>query len=116
MPEVGELLGERRGRVEAVASEARRIHRAGSRRRCPRPAMRPALHERVDEGLAERRVGLDDPDPRADVQDALEDADDVVAAAERGPEAEQHDLDADEDAEQACWPSPGCGCRRPKGP
>ena len=59
------------------------------------------MDERLDERLGEGRKGLDDPDPDADVEDLLEDPDEVVAAAERGPEAEQHDFDADEDAEQA---------------
>ena len=66
----------------------------------PPPASSPAFTSDSTRALRERRIRLDDPDPRSDVQDPLEDADDVVAAAERGPETEQHDLDADEDAEQ----------------
>ena len=72
----------------------------------PPPAMKPRLDERVDEGLRERRERLDHPDPEADVRMLLEHADDVVAAAERRPEPEKHDLDDDEDAEERYWPSP----------
>ena len=93
--EVLELLGERLGRVEAVAGDAARIHdeahvaaaAAGHQAR---------VDERLDERLRELGEVLDQPDPEADVEDLLEDAGDVVAAAERRPEAEQDDLDADE--------------------
>jgi hypothetical protein len=74
------------------------------------------LHERVDEGLAERRVRLDDPHPGADVQDLLEDADDVVAAAERGPEAQEHDLDRDEDRQAGFAQRPAGVRSRPRRP
>jgi hypothetical protein len=59
------------------------------------------MDERLDEHLREDRKALDDPHPTADMKNLLEDADQIVAAAQRRPKTEQHDLDGDEDAEQA---------------
>ena len=87
----------------SVASRPYPASRDGSRIKLtfpPPPANEPRLHERIDEGFAECRVRLDDPDPKANVQDLLEDMDDVVAAAESRPKTQEHNLDADEDREE----------------
>ena len=67
----------------------------------PPPAVRPALTREVTKAFGQGGEGLDDVDPEADVEKLLEDGDELFAAAERPPKAEERELDDGEHGEES---------------